>query len=125
MQFIAFSHITNCPIICNILRLPCLNPHLTDPTHICNATRSNSCLLTLPQLPKLYNNNNNNNHHCQNSFFEAIAFLRRFCQISHELNHPVFPSLDLSTVILLQSKVVNLASNSQPGEPGLSFYAPQ
>jgi hypothetical protein len=41
------------------------------------------------------------------------------------LDHPVFTSLDFATVIFLQSKVVSLASNPQPGGPGLCIYVPQ
>jgi hypothetical protein len=39
--------------------------------------------------------------------------------------HPVFTVLHLAIVHFLQSKVVSLASNSQPGGPGLCIYVPQ
>jgi hypothetical protein len=37
---------------------------------------------------------------------------------------PIFTSLDFVTIFFLQSKVVSLASNPQPGGPGLCIYAP-
>jgi hypothetical protein len=40
--------------------------------------------------------------------------------LSIELDHPVFTSLDFATIKFLQSKVVRLASNPQPGELGMS-----
>jgi hypothetical protein len=58
----------------------------------------------------------------------VIAFFRRFCQIylflavRRELDHPVFTSLDFETVIFLQTKVVGLAYNPQPGGPGVCIY---
>jgi hypothetical protein len=58
----------------------------------------------------------------QNSHFLAIAFLRWFCQICLESDHPLFTSLSFETIIFLQSKVVSLASNPQPGGPGLCIY---
>jgi hypothetical protein len=60
-------------------------------------------------------------HHWQNRPFLAIAFLRRFCQICAS-DHPVFPSLDFATIIFLQSKVVSLPSNLQPGGPDVFVY---
>jgi hypothetical protein len=45
--------------------------------------------------------------------FWDIAFLKRFCQISHR----VFTSLNFATKNFLQSKVVGLASNPQSGAP--------
>jgi hypothetical protein len=39
--------------------------------------------------------------------------------------HQVLTSLDFTTVIPLQSKVVSLAPNSQPGGPGPHIYIPQ
>jgi hypothetical protein len=39
--------------------------------------------------------------------------------------HPVFISLDFATIFVLQSKVVSLASNPQPGGPGPFVYVPQ
>jgi hypothetical protein len=44
---------------------------------------------------------------------------------SWEIDHPVFTSLDFATIILLQSKVVILASNPQPGGPGPCIYVPE
>jgi hypothetical protein len=38
---------------------------------------------------------------------------------------PVFTSLDFAPIIALRSKVVSLASNPQPGGPGLCIYVPQ
>jgi hypothetical protein len=55
------------------------------------------------------------------SHFWAIAFFRRFCQICH----PVFTSQDFATIMCLQSKIVSLASNPQPGEPDLCIYVLQ
>jgi hypothetical protein len=63
-------------------------------------------------------------NHWQNSDVWEIAFLRNFCQICLELDHPVFTSLDLATAMFLQTKVVSLASNLQPGGPGLCIYVP-
>jgi hypothetical protein len=60
----------------------------------------------------------------QNRPFWAVAFLRRLCQTYRDLDHLVFTE-DFSTVIFLQSKVVILASNPQPGGPGLCIYVPQ
>jgi hypothetical protein len=37
--------------------------------------------------------------------------------------HLIFSSLDFKTIISLQSKVVSLASNPQPGVPGPCIYA--
>jgi hypothetical protein len=62
---------------------------------------------------------------CQNSPFWVMAFLRRFCQTCHDLHRLVFTSEDFSTVIILQSKVVRLASNPQPGGPSFCIYVPQ
>jgi hypothetical protein len=39
--------------------------------------------------------------------------------------HPVFNSLDFATTILLQTKVVIFASNSQLGGPGHCIYVLQ
>jgi hypothetical protein len=39
--------------------------------------------------------------------------------------HPVFTSLDFVTLTFLQSKIVSLASNPQPGEPGACIYVSQ
>jgi hypothetical protein len=67
-------------------------------------------------------------HHWKDSPFWTKVFLRRFCQICLfllELDHPVFTSLDFDTVILLQSKIVSLASNPQTRGPGLCIYVPQ
>jgi hypothetical protein len=41
-----------------------------------------------------------------------------------KLDHPVFTSLDFTTIFPLRSKVVILASNPQPGAPCLCTYAP-
>jgi hypothetical protein len=60
-------------------------------------------------------------HHWQNSPFWAIAFIRKFCQSSLELDCSVFTSLDFATIIFLQS----LESNPQPGGPGSCIYVPQ
>jgi hypothetical protein len=38
---------------------------------------------------------------------------------------PVFTSLDFGTIILLQNKIVSLASNPHPGGPGLCVYVSQ
>jgi hypothetical protein len=54
----------------------------------------------------------------QPPIFLAITFLRKFCQICTEIDHPVFTSLDFKIINILQSKVVSIASNTQPGEPG-------
>jgi hypothetical protein len=45
--------------------------------------------------------------------------LSRLC---HELDSPVFTSLDFVTIICLQSKVAILASNTQPAVTGLCIY---
>jgi hypothetical protein len=53
--------------------------------------------------------------------FLAIQFLG-LCQaylFHSELDHPVFTSLDFATAIILQRKVVSLASNAQPKKPYL------
>jgi hypothetical protein len=57
--------------------------------------------------------------------FLSHSLLRRFCQIYRELDHPVFTPLDFATVIFLQSNVVSLASNPQPGRSCLCTYVPQ
>jgi hypothetical protein len=59
-------------------------------------------------------------NHWQNSPFWAIAFRTRFCQIASGFHFFGFPKN-----IFLQSKVVSLASNPQPGAPGLCIYVPQ
>jgi hypothetical protein len=51
----------------------------------------------------------------------ARSFLRRSCQSCH----PGFSSLSFATVIFVRSKVVILASNPQPGGPGLCIYVLQ
>jgi hypothetical protein len=51
---------------------------------------------------------------------EPWPYLEDFARL-----HLVFPSLDFATIFFLQSKVVNLVSNPQPGGPGLSIYVPQ
>jgi hypothetical protein len=59
------------------------------------------------------------------------TLLRRFCQVCllpamcRKSDHPVFTCLDFVTIFFLQSKVVSLASNPQPGGPGLCIYVPQ
>jgi hypothetical protein len=58
------------------------------------------------------------------ALFLATAFLRRFCHICLELDHPVFTSLDFATVICVQSKVISFAFNPQLGGPGLYIYVP-
>jgi hypothetical protein len=55
----------------------------------------------------------------------ATAFLRTFREICLQLDYPVPTSLNLSTIIFLCSKIVNLASNPQPGGPGLYIYVLQ
>jgi hypothetical protein len=58
----------------------------------------------------------------------AIDFLRRFCCISlirDEFYHPVFTSLNFTTIIFSKNKIVSLASNPQPGGLGLCIYVPQ
>jgi hypothetical protein len=47
-------------------------------------------------------NNNNNNNNWQNSPSSVIAFLRRYCQICLELDHPVFTSLDFATSFFIE-----------------------
>jgi hypothetical protein len=64
------------------------------------------------------------NYLWQNRPFQAMAFLRRFCQTCLELDHSAFASLDFAAVIFLQSKVTSLASLPQPGGPGLFIYIP-
>jgi hypothetical protein len=39
-------------------------------------------------------------------------------------NHPVCTYLDFATITFLHGKVVSLASNPQPGEPGLCICPP-
>jgi hypothetical protein len=69
-----------------------------------------------------YHKSHHHHHHCQIIPFWAIAFLRRFCQICH----PVFTSMNFATIFFfLQSMVVILASNPQPGGPGLCSYVPK
>jgi hypothetical protein len=46
--------------------------------------------------------------------FYSHSFLRRFCQICVELDHPLFKFLDFATVKFLQSKINNLASTPPP-----------
>jgi hypothetical protein len=58
--------------------------------------------------------------HWHNSPFWAIAFLRRFCQIASGFHFFGFRNDN----ICLQSKVVTLASNPQPGGPGPCIYVP-
>jgi hypothetical protein len=50
-----------------------------------------------------------------------MAFLKRFCQICHL----VLTSLDFASIIFSQSKVIGLASNTQPRWPGLCIYVTQ
>jgi hypothetical protein len=50
-------------------------------------------------------------HHWQNSPNLAIVFLRSFFHIYLGLNHPVYTSLDFTTVACLQRKLVSLAPN--------------
>jgi hypothetical protein len=62
----------------------------------------------------------------KNALFEPQPSLEdsvRF--VCRESDHPVFISLDFATRIFLQSKVVSLASNPQPGGPGPCIYVPQ
>jgi hypothetical protein len=69
-------------------------------------------------------------HHSHNIFW-AIVFLKRFARLvhswvcCHELGHPVFTSLGFATIFFLESKVVSLASNPQPGGLGPCIYVPQ
>jgi hypothetical protein len=42
-----------------------------------------------------------------------------------ELDHPVFTSLDFITIIILQNKVISLASNPQPRRVGVCIYVLQ
>jgi hypothetical protein len=49
-------------------------------------------------------------------------FPRRFYQICLELDYLVFTSSDFAKIILLQSNIVSLASNSQTGEGGSCIY---
>jgi hypothetical protein len=53
------------------------------------------------------------------ALFEAQPSLEESARL-----HAVFTSLDYETIFFLQSKVVSLASNPQPGGPGLCVYAP-
>jgi hypothetical protein len=39
--------------------------------------------------------------------------------------HPDFISLDFATIIFFTEQVVSLASDSQPGGPGLCIYVPR
>jgi hypothetical protein len=82
-------------------------------------------------------------HHWQNRPFSArfvyswlcFSSFKAFCVPTfkslfsfpgyRELDHPVFNSLDFWTVFFLQSKVISLASNPQPGGPGLCIHVPQ
>jgi hypothetical protein len=46
-------------------------------------------------------------------------------QICVESDRQDFTSLDFATIIILQSKVVSLASNLQPGGSGPCIYVPR
>jgi hypothetical protein len=46
------------------------------------------------------------------------------CLFCRDLDHPVFISLDFTTLYFLQSKVIIPASNPSPGGPGLCTYFP-
>jgi hypothetical protein len=83
--------------------------------------------LTSPELTSylLEQNNCKHRHHCRSSSSWAIALLKRFVY-SWELDDPGFTSLDLTTIIFIQSEVVRLAFNlSQSGGPGPCIYVPQ
>jgi hypothetical protein len=63
-------------------------------------------------------------HHWRNSPIWIIPFLRRFCQIWVELDHPVFTSSDFAK-IFFKEKFLSPASNPQPGGPHPCIYVPQ
>jgi hypothetical protein len=42
-----------------------------------------------------------------------------------DLDHPVYTSLAIATVTLLQRKAVSFPSNPQPGKPNTYIYDPQ
>jgi hypothetical protein len=74
----------------------------------------------------------NYHHRCrrrrwQNSPFWAIASLQNsarfvYSTLCRESDHPVLASSNFATIIFLHSKVVSIASNPQPGEPGSCIY---
>jgi hypothetical protein len=52
----------------------------------------------------LHHHHHQHHHDWQNSFFLAIAFLSRLCQICLELDHPVFTSLDFATINVYRAR---------------------
>jgi hypothetical protein len=57
---------------------------------------------------------------CNTTLFELQSFLDNSTRFD-----PFFTSLDCTTIILLQSKLFSLVSNSKPGGPGLCIYIAQ
>jgi hypothetical protein len=74
--------------------------------------------LELLDVKRIHHQQQQQQQQQQNSSFWATVFLRRFWVICH----PVFTSSDFAKMMLLQSKAVSLASNTQPGVPGLCIY---
>jgi hypothetical protein len=61
-----------------------------------------------------------NHHHWQTPLLEPRPSFE-----DSALFHEVSTYLDFTTIIFLQSKVISLVSNPEPGEPGPCIYVPQ